>query len=273
MTFKATIEYERVPKALRKYREGLGLTREAVAKITGFSEAKIKRGEMGENEISPEDLNTYMAAYKIPERERAQLRYLRNQLDAGWWEDSRFISSTYAKEIQAEDAALSIRTSQPSYVPGLFQAGAYVRHLCEVFGVTKRAEVEATVETRARRQLVLTKPKAPEYTAVLSPAVFSIATPEVRKLQIQAILEKMELPNVTVLMLPDEAGVPLDDGTCFVLPEGAEKYVAKVGGFAVVLDDRDLLEAAKDRMGQYMKRAMSPDDTKTAIERILKGLK
>jgi transcriptional regulator with XRE-family HTH domain len=273
MTFKATIEYGLVPIALRKCREGLGLTREAVAKLTGFSEAKIKRGESGENEISLEDLNTYMDVYKVPADERTRLRYLRNQLDVGWWEDNRWISTTYARVIQAEDASVSICTTQPSYVPGLFQVESYVRHLCTVFGIIKRAEVEATVEIRARRQFVLTKEKAPTLTAILAPSVFSIGTPEVRKSQLRAILEKMELPNVEVWMLPDGKGIPLDDGTLLVLPEKMEKYVTNVGGFSVVLDDRVLLEAARDRMAQYMKCAMDPDETKTVIEGILKGLK
>jgi transcriptional regulator with XRE-family HTH domain len=109
---------------------------------------------------------------------------------------------------EAEAAALN--TYQHSLVPGLLQTEAYARAVLETRPNTTADEVDEQVRGRLARQAVLTReePPAPLLLALLDEGVLHrpVAPPPVMHDQLGHLVELSRWPNVTIQVVPYEAG-------------------------------------------------------------------
>jgi transcriptional regulator with XRE-family HTH domain len=109
---------------------------------------------------------------------------------------------------EAEAAALS--SYQHSLVPGLLQTEDYARAVMETRPNTTAEEIEEQVRGRLDRQAVLTRndPPTPLLLALLDEGVLHrpVAPPGVMYAQMYHLIEVSRRPNITVQVVPYEAG-------------------------------------------------------------------
>ncbi|WP_307629584.1 DUF5753 domain-containing protein [Streptomyces turgidiscabies] len=125
----------------------------------------------------------------------------------GWWQTYRdIISPAYADLISLEDDAVNMRSYQSTLIPGLLQTAAYARATLDALSMTATAaEVNALTDVRMARQHVLSRPEPLELWAVIHEAALHLglnSQPQMMKQQLQWLLDKQELPHVSIQVLP-----------------------------------------------------------------------
>jgi hypothetical protein len=106
-------------------------------------------------------------------------------------------------------------------VPGLLQTEAYARaQLRGTLPHATEAEIESRVAARLERQPVLLKADAPKLWAIMDEAALRrlVGGPDVMRGQAAHLLEARLLPNVTIQVIPYDAGAhPGMDGSFVIL--------------------------------------------------------
>src|SRR4249919_2689486 len=133
-----TVRRRELGALLRKLRLEKGLTVEQAADHLLFSMSKLSRIETGHGVATLRDIRDFCDLYDVTdeaERER-MMNLARAGKQQGWWQPYDLPYSTY---VGLEAEATSIRTFQPSVVPGLLQTEEYAR------AVHQAAEPEASL--------------------------------------------------------------------------------------------------------------------------------
>jgi transcriptional regulator with XRE-family HTH domain len=247
-----TVRRRELGALLRALRNEKGLTVEQVAESLLCSLSKVSRMETGHSAPSLRDVRDLCVLYGVTDQaERDRLTQLaREGKKQGWWQPYDLPYSTY---IGLEAEAISIRTFQPSVVPGLFQTEEYARAIHQAAGPDHtKGEltpdvVEQRVEARLRRQGRLTEASPLGFSAVLDEAVLHrvVGSPLVMNAQLGHILELTDLPNITVQIIAYGAGAHPAPGSMFnILEFGASApavvYVEGLVGWLYVEQPKDV---------------------------------
>lgn len=215
------VEPERSPTAtrralaqrLRHLRVEAGLTGEQASERVGFSDSKITKIERAQAVASREDVLKMIDAYGgVSEDERERLlamARLGNRKE--WWEQhDRQLPPKLGSYLGLEAVATSLRAYDTTLVHGLFQTPQYARAVIRSGRPDLLDdEVELLVETRMRRQEVLTRGDQPlEVWSIMDEAVLrrKIGGREVMHAQLEKLIKAAEMPNVTLLVMPDDMG-------------------------------------------------------------------
>jgi Domain of unknown function (DUF5753)/Helix-turn-helix domain len=269
---------------LRRLREAQGVSREDAGWEIRSSESKISRMELGRVSFKERDIADLLTLYGItdhdPERERL-LELAREANNPGWWH--RFgdvLPGWFQSYLGLEAAASLIRTYEVQFIPGLLQTRDYARAVVLLGHPRARDnEVERRVDLRVARQLLLTRPDAPQLWAVIDEAALRrpIGGLDVLKAQIEALIEATRLPNVRLQIVQFEVGGHAAAGGAFtILRFPAEDlsdvvYVEQLTS-ALYLDKRDDVEEYATAMERLCIEAEPPDRTTEILERILRDL-
>lgn len=216
-TGSPTVRRRELGSVLRSLRTGTGLTTEQVAKRLGFSRSKISRLENGRRGASRVDILQLCELYQVDEKHRLRLTELAAEgKQRGWRPPFGLPHSDY---IGLEAEAASISDYGLAIVPGLLQTPDYARAIVRA-GVSARESqiVEERVRVRIARQQLLFSSEAPTFEAVLDESVLHrvVGSPAVMLAQLRRLLEMSELPNVTIRIVPYDAGR---------VPAGVNKFV------------------------------------------------
>jgi transcriptional regulator with XRE-family HTH domain len=197
---------------LRRQRDQAGLTSGDAARLVGWHQSKVSRIETGRSSVRPEDVAALLDAYGVRDPE------LRELLDAlagegarsGWWQEYReVLPAAYRDFITLETDAHRARTLETTVVPGLLQTPEYARELTSsVLPQLGRRQVEALVDVRIARQVVLRADPPLELWAVLDEAVLRrvVGGPRVMAAQLRHLAGIGSLPHVRLQVLPFSAG-------------------------------------------------------------------
>ena len=214
-----TLRRRELGSRLRELRIQAGLTVEQACEVLECSPAKISRIETGGRGVSLRDVRDLSAAYNVDAVEREHLLALvKESKQQTWWQD---LDVPYKPFIGLETAASSIRDYESGLVPGLLQTQDYARAL--ITGMVPRLApdmVQAALDARLTRQQILTREGPTRFHAVLDEAALRrvVGSPEVMCGQLAALAERAALPNVTVQVIPFEAGAhPGQDSTFMIL--------------------------------------------------------
>jgi transcriptional regulator with XRE-family HTH domain len=146
---------------LRQLREDAGLNGLQAADVTGFSNAKISRVERGLNVPTPEDVATFVRAYRAEPDVCERLIGLAEDVKAA---NRRLViarrpnRAEFQKRLNGiESASEQLRSFSPIIVPGLLQTAEYIRAIFETGGGTPE-EIAQAVAARLGRQAVLDEP-------------------------------------------------------------------------------------------------------------------
>jgi transcriptional regulator with XRE-family HTH domain len=263
---------------LRRLREASGITSVEAAEAIRATPSKISRLERGRTAAKQRDVADLLSLYGVTDQaEREELLEVVRQASApGWWQQySDVLPRWFESYIGLEKAASVIRSYEVQFVQGLLQTEDYARAVILIGNAHASAgEIDRRVSLRMGRQELLTQPGAPELWAVLDEAVLrrSPGGPKVLHAQLEHLLRVTELPNVTLQVVPFDAGPHAAAGGPFSIlrfpePDLPDLVYLEQLNSAVYLDQSDdvinyvtimdqlCVQAATDTVSKNMIRA------------------
>ena len=130
----------------------------------------------------------------------------RESKQQGWWQSYGLSFSSY---IGLEADASLIKSFHSSNMPGLLQTADYVRALfASMVPEVSPDKIERYVDTRLVRQRRLDETDSLRLWSILDEAVLhrAVGGPDVMRTQLDHLVEIAALPNITIQIIPFEAG-------------------------------------------------------------------
>ncbi|MEV0849575.1 helix-turn-helix transcriptional regulator [Streptomyces sp. NPDC049954] len=273
-----TIRSRRLGSDLRQMRRGMNLTAEAVAEELGFSQSKMSRIEKGEVRVSRTDLKALLALYGVTD-ERQVSAYVETAKDArlqGWWiayEDA--LPREYRDFIELEGAATGIRTFEGMILPGLAQTPDYIRHvIASGPAVLPQGHADSLIKTRLERQTILEGPNAPRLWIIVTEGALRqvVGGYDVMTAQLQHLQKLMARNNVTLQVLPFEAGAHAGAQSAFVIFDfPVDTSIVSVSNLTgtLFMDQPGRLEAFSGAFDHLRASALSPADSLSRITEVM----
>jgi transcriptional regulator with XRE-family HTH domain len=277
---KPTVRSRRVGSELRRLREAEGISTAQAADLLSCSPAKISRIENGVVSVRVVDLRLLLDRYGDHDAEhRAYLeRLARESNKRGWWQDyGDTIPPYYADFIGLEADASYIKTWEPGIVPGLLQTPEYARAVMLANPAMVSPEMlDNFIGVRRERQGRLERGTDVRLDAVIwEPALITtVGSDEIQRGQLSRLLELTSRPNISVQVLPLEAGDQASMSGSFVLFSfGSEGTVSTI--FVENLTSSQYLEMEQELRGYTLvfdalrSAALSPAASATRIRQLL----
>ena len=265
---------------LRRLREAKRITLEDAGRVIRASHSKISRLETGRVGFKDRDISDLLTFYGVNnEAERTALRSLAQRANApGWWHDySDVLPSWFEAYVGLEEVATQIRAYEVQFVPGLLQSEDYARAVT-LLGHSDELprDIERRVRLRMARQAVLDKPDPPNVWAVVDEAVLRrpAGSPAVMHGQLKHLLDMAQRPNITIQVMPFQAGGHSAAGGPFSILRFAEPdlpdvvYLEQLTS-ALYLDKPEVVDSYLKVMERVCMEAATPADSLDAIAAIL----
>ena len=223
MPYVPTIGGRQLARELRHLRECAGMTGEQAARALAWEQSKVSRMETGKMRITSGEVMELCEAYGVDGDERARLVQLaREARKKGWWHAySDYVKKGFIDYLALEAEAHTYRSYENQVLPGIFQIEEYARAIFRGSQPRTAEEVERGVELRlARQERVVGSDDALNVWAIIDEAALRrvVGGPSVMKAQLHHLLELGELANVSIQVLPYQAGVhPAIDGPFILL--------------------------------------------------------
>lgn len=279
MVISPTVRSRVLVRRLRALRDDTGLTQTQVAKDLGWRQSKISRIEAGDQPVSVADAHAFASFYDLPAKERDQMVALaRDAKKQGWWQSYDDVMPEWFDTLVGMEAeASSVFTYESDIVPGLLQTEDYARAATQAAVLDATAdEIQRRVELRMTRQQRFLEDGL-EYWAVVGEASLlrPVGGENVLGEQLDRLLKLTELPNITLQVMPFEAGGHPAIGPFVILgfaqqlhPDVA--YVETQAGAQWVEETNQVRTFV--RVAEHLRaHALDPDDSKRAIRERMGG--
>ena len=278
-----TVRRRELGALLRRLRKDKDLTVDQVTTYLECSASKISRIETGQRGATPRDVRDLCDLYGVTDQaERERLMGLaREGKQQGWWQsyDLPFATPMY---VGLEAEAVRIKDYDSAVIPGLLQSADYLRALHDdpLPEPTDRELtpelVERRVEARLIRQQLLTRRQPPplEFWAIMDEAALHrlIGGPAVMGAQLKRVVEAMQLPNVTVQVIPYSIGPhPALNSTFNILEfSGAAPHLVYSEGLAgfIFMEREEDVERYNDVFRHLADIALTPDQSADLMIRL-----
>jgi hypothetical protein len=265
---------------LKRCRERAGLTQENVSRHFEWHAAKVTRIETARVAVTPRDVRDLLVLYGVDDEQyrEALMDLARSSRQKTWWTDYRDIMRP-GNFIGLEAEAASLRVWEPIVLPGLLQTEDYIRALMRTGRSTDSPQhIDRRVALRLKRQDRLRGANPLQLFAIIDESVVrrSVGGPDVMDHQLRSLIDVAQLPNVTVQILPFDAGEhPFLGGSAALLefPETTHLDVVYLEGLAGDLYEEQHSEVARYRaeFDQLSTRALDPRLTLKMIESLLRA--
>ncbi|AGL17692.1 helix-turn-helix transcriptional regulator [Actinoplanes sp. N902-109] len=205
-----TLRRRRLGTELKRCRERAGLTQENVSRHFEWHAAKVTRIETARVAVTPRDVRDLLTLYGVDDEQyrEALLELARSSKQKTWWTDYRDIMRP-GNYVGLEAEASSLRAWEPIIVPGLLQTEEYIRALMRTGRAwDPPALMDRRVALRLKRQSRLTGANPLQLSAIIDESVVrrSVGGDDVMDDQLRHLIEMAKLPNVTLQILPFDAG-------------------------------------------------------------------
>jgi transcriptional regulator with XRE-family HTH domain len=278
-----TVQRLLVGAKLRRLRTDMGLSREEAAQAIRASEWKIHRLENGQVGFKERDIIDLLRLYGItdPDEIDELLTMAREANTPGWWQHyGDVLPQWFRTYVDLESAAALIRTYEGQFVPGLLQTDDYMRAVIHGAHLDESSdEVGRRVRLRMARQTLLTREHPPRLWAVVDEAALRrpVGGPGVMRGQLERLLDATKLPNVTLQILPFDAGAHPAMVGAFSILRFADRELPDVVYLehltnAVYLDKRAEVERYLDVMELLCVDSVPPAKTVDVLTKILNKL-
>ena len=225
-----TLRRRELASRLRELRKLSGLTVEEVAHHLLCSIPKVSRIETGTRSPTLRDVRDLCLLYKVSEAEQERLMTVaRESKQQGWWNkfDDLDIESLIGLEIEAK----RISSHESANVPWAFQTEEYARAI--IRGILPRIDdhiLNERVTARMTRQELLRGPNPPQLWFLIDESAFhrAIGGKRVMSEQLTKILDVAATPNVTMQVVPFEAGAHPGLNNTFTLLEFERSVLSPV---------------------------------------------
>ncbi|MBV9011505.1 MAG: helix-turn-helix domain-containing protein [Pseudonocardiales bacterium] len=275
---KGTLPQRQLARALRRLREGAGLSLEEAAPQLDWSASKLSRIETAEQGVDVHGVRSMLDLYNVGGPEWGELIELTREVrKKNEWHAYGISDQGY---LRLEMDATVVHEYQLAYVPGLLQTEDYMRVL---FQTSRRrltdAEVDQDVEVRLFRQRRLTTEPALELVTIVDESALrrAVGGVEVMRAQLQHILARAALPSVCLQVLPFALGAHAGlNGSFIVLgfddPDEPEIAYVEHTAKTLHLEKESDVQACKLAFDQLQSQALSPHDSATFLERLVADL-
>jgi transcriptional regulator with XRE-family HTH domain len=256
-------------RELKRLRELAGLTQEDAGAELHLTLQKLSRIENGQLP-GYHEMRAMLKLYGLerPEWEK-YLDLWERARHRGWWRKFTLVDATY---ISMEQEAAVMTEFQVSRIPELLQTERYARAVYEHAVPRRTAKAIANnVAVRIRRQDRLFDDKPLKLHALLHEPTLRQG---VDRVQLVQLVERAELPNVTIQLVPQSLGLHSGlDGSIILLAfddpdEPQIAFTESVLGLSQSQDE-EKTTAVGTMLRQLAKQAMSPADSLVAIKRLI----
>lgn len=197
---------------LRRLREVAGKSQQDASDWLGLRSATaISKMETGKQRVSPAYLKLLLQLYEVDSAHREALERLQSESDQrGWWVTyGDNVPAWFEDYVGMETVADEVWTYEALVIPGLLQIPEYTEALNVALNPRRTDdEIQGAVQLRADRQKRLTVDQPITLRAVINEAALrcEVGGSAVMRAQAERILQVMQLPNVTVQILPFSLG-------------------------------------------------------------------
>lgn len=276
-----------VRRELGQRLRGLRLDRELTvaeaARRAGFSQSRLTKIELGQG-AKRDDVLRLLDVYEEtdPQQQAALLAMVRAGSSKEWWEGRRALPPKFGSYLGLEAVATTLQAFDTTLVHGLLQTPDYAHALLRAERPELLAhEIDQLVDLRMRRQQILTRtdPAPPTLWAVMDEAVLRrhIGGRETMYAQLQQLIERGKLPNITLLVMPDNLGAHAGlDGPFAILQfETGTRPVVYVESQAgnLYLEKDDDLRRCQQTMNHILAAAPGPERSLALIRQVAKEMK
>lgn len=216
-----------IAAALRQLREESGKNLNEAASELMISTSKLSRLENAQGRPQPRDIRDVIRHYEIEGTELADnlRRWVARAQRTGWWTDfdDDVLGGVLGglgldAHLGYEADARVERIYTLPFVPALLQTTEYAEAIFRDMEHRSDAEISQLLDVRARRQEALTSREGMEpleLVAVTHESTLrqAVGTPQTLRDQLDALIERSKAPNVSLHVLPYEAG-PVFTMTC-----------------------------------------------------------
>lgn len=254
---------------LRAHRDTAGLSRRQLADALGCTYQwieKLETAQRAPSEATARDLDTYFTAPATFHTMWTEIRRAGKcpELPPGF---SGFV------DLEARASVMYIFENM--VVTGLFQTRRYAYELLKAG--RKPESVERLIATRMDRQEILAREDPPEIVFVLDEGVLHrpVGDTEVRKEQIDHLIERAAEPTITLQIVPSHTGAYAGLPGAFILlrlDEGS--HLAYIEGHAEdqVIDRPDKVRSHELRFNLIRGAAMSANDSLKLLRTVRESL-
>jgi transcriptional regulator with XRE-family HTH domain len=217
------IRRRRLGAALRRLREGSGMSLEAVAKELGWSTSKISRIELAKIAVTPADVRALLGVLDALSEEVETLVSLAGEdRQPGWWRQyAEVLPPWFEGYLSLESEAARLLAYESEVVPGLLQTEQYAAEIFRHSSYTQLPDEAArAAELRRTRQVRLGDPDPIYLDVVINEGALRrvVGGRNVMCAQLTHLIEATELPTVALRVLAFAAGAhPGVDGSFTVL--------------------------------------------------------
>ena len=213
LPFTASWTQKALADELSRLRKERGHSVRDVAERTGWSIAKISRGENGVSKISPLDVRRLAELYEVPAADVDRLcEMARDSVADAWWRRyERWLNPTFLEFLAYEADAARAWSVQTMFVPGLLQTSDYVKAILSIGPVRDPDRNDADYEVRLRRQRRLEGPDPIEVNALIAESVlhWQFGGAAVMRGQLTHLCTMAERSNVNIRVVPFAHPVPI----------------------------------------------------------------
>jgi transcriptional regulator with XRE-family HTH domain len=223
-TSSPTVKRRRLAAELHACREEAGLTIDDAADQLEWSAAKISRIENARVRVLPRDTKQLLRIYGVKEGSPVWdmlLMLAREAHQKGWWHAyGDAVGESLKTLIGLEAAAATLRTYESECVPGLMQTEDYARAIIRSgpSAVTDE-DIESYVTVRMARQERLAESSEAELWAVVGEGAIRrrVGGVDIMRSQLAQLLQTSYRPDVTLQVLPFDAGAHAGMGGSFMM--------------------------------------------------------
>jgi transcriptional regulator with XRE-family HTH domain len=268
---------------LRRLREAAGMTPDAAGWHIRSSRSKISRMENGRVGFKDRDLRDLLMLYGVtdPQVISAMLALAGQAQTQEWWAQfGDILPRWFEPYLGLEASASRIRSFDAQFVHGLFQTEAYARAVTALgHRNVSPDEIDRWVAVRMKRQELLTAADPPRVWSIMDEAALRrpVGGVTVMRAQLRRLAEVAELPNVTLQVVPFQAGGHDAAGGSFTILRFSEPdvpdvvYIEQLTG-AIYLEKPTATDNYLDIMNRLSATSLSPAQTIPFFEDISRQL-
>jgi transcriptional regulator with XRE-family HTH domain len=274
------VQRRRLRNELRNARLAADLTQDQVAEAMDWSPSKIIRIEAGSVGVSTNDMRALLNLYEIKDPTRTdgliELAKEARERSTAY----RDVPTKLVHYFEYEAAASTIYGFQPLLVPGLLQTPEYARAVLQAFlAAPTKAQVDALVKVRMKRQEILVRPNPPQLYLVLDEAVIrrQVGGEAAMHRQIRHLVEVANRPNVTLEVVLFRAGAHPGMQGPFVILEFSDSedevlYLENSRGDLIIRDEPEEIATHEEQLEVLRKLALGPRESVAFLEEAAKEL-
>ncbi|MFF7234265.1 Scr1 family TA system antitoxin-like transcriptional regulator [Streptomyces sioyaensis] len=270
---------------LKELRETADLKMAEVANTIEINQGTLSRIESGDRGTTPVVVKAMLDCYGVSDTAVREdildlVRADKAQKQKWWRKYSAVINTTqYGGYLELEASATSLRSYEPQLIPGLLQTADYAHKVISAMRMDLDAkQIGALVTVRMNRQALLDGENAPKLWVVIDEAAIRrmSGSPEVLRSQLERLLEVEPRTNITLQLLPFDAGFHPGLYGSFMLmgfpePNPDVVWVENLTN-SVYFEGSDDVGRYTEVFDHLRATALGPPETRSRIKSMLKEL-